>query len=239
VPRQAPLVPLLALLKLRFPDLVDPVGLVTDGAVLVDGVPAASTRTRVRADATIRLRRPPQLRGTVKLSAALAGFGVDAVGAVVLDLGAAAGGFTQALLAAGAARVYAVDAGVGQLRGWLRADPRVISLEHTNLAELGPDLIGEPVDLITLDFSYLSVADAIGQLDWQLVAPGAQLVALVKPTFELHSASLADHPDQIVAAVGIAACALMRHGWRVCGQMPSPIAGARGAIEAFVHAARR
>jgi hypothetical protein len=77
VPRHAPVVPLLALLQLRFPDLVDPVELITDGAILVDGMPAASAQARVRADATIRLPQSPQLRGTVKLSAALAAFGVD------------------------------------------------------------------------------------------------------------------------------------------------------------------
>jgi 23S rRNA (cytidine1920-2'-O)/16S rRNA (cytidine1409-2'-O)-methyltransferase len=206
--------------------------------VLVDGVPAASIRTRVRADATVKIREHRPLRGTVKLAHALAGFDVDPAGVVALDLGAAAGGFTQALLAAGAARVYAVDAGVGQLRGWLRADPRVISLERTNLADLNPRLISEPVELITMDLSYLSVAGAIGQVDRRLLAPAAQLIALVKPTFELHSAGLADHPDQVAAAADAAACALEEHGWHVRGRLPSPIGGARGAVEVFVHAAR-
>jgi 23S rRNA (cytidine1920-2'-O)/16S rRNA (cytidine1409-2'-O)-methyltransferase len=92
-------------------------------------------------------------------------------GAVALDLGAAAGGFTQALL--DAARVYAVDAGSGQLRGWLRAGPRVTSLERANLAQLNRRLIGEPVDLMTMDLSYLAVADAIGQVGRRLRAPAA------------------------------------------------------------------
>lgn len=237
MPRKAPLVSLLTLLQRRFPDLVDPAVLIKEGGVLVDGLPAASARTRVRADATVLLRRPRPLRGTVKLTAALAGFGVDAAGAVALDLGAAAGGFTQALLAAGAAQVYAVDVGVGQLRGWLRADSRVINLERTNLADLGPDLIADRVDLITVDLSYLSVAGAIGQVDPELLAPGAQVIALIKPTFELHSADLADRPDQVAAAVQLARSALEMHGWRVRGDMPSPIPGAKGAIEVFVHAA--
>jgi 23S rRNA (cytidine1920-2'-O)/16S rRNA (cytidine1409-2'-O)-methyltransferase len=236
VPRQAALVPLLTLLQRRFPDLVDPARLITEGSVLVDGIPAATTRSRVRADATVRLRASPLLRGAVKLSAALADFGIHVPGAVALDLGAAAGGFTQALLAAGAAQVYAVDVGVGQLRGWLRADSRVINLERTNLAGLGPHLIGEPVDLVTMDLSYLSVAEAIGQLDQRLLAPGAQVIALVKPTFELHSADLAERPDQVAAAADIATRALERHGWRIQGRMSSPITGAKGAIEVFVHA---
>jgi 23S rRNA (cytidine1920-2'-O)/16S rRNA (cytidine1409-2'-O)-methyltransferase len=237
VPRHAPLVALLTLLQRRFPDIDDPAQLIKDGAVLVDGVPAASLRTRVRADASILLRRPRQLRGAIKLSHALAGFGIDATGAIALDLGAAAGGFSQALLAAGAARVYAVDAGVGQLRGWLRADPRVITLERTNLAELGPDLIDEPADLITMDLSYLSVRDAIGQVDRRLMRRSAQIIALVKPTFELHSAGLADRPDQVAEATDSAARALEEHGWHVRARLPSPIEGAKGAIEVFVHAA--
>ena len=200
-------------------------------------MPAASPRTRVRADAAIRIRHPRPLRGTIKLAHALAAFGIDAAGAIALDLGAAAGGFTQALLDAGAARVYAVDAGAGQLRGWLRADPRVINLERTNLAQLGPHLISEPVNPITMDLSYLAIADAIGQIDPQVLAPAAQLIALVKPTFELHAATLADQPQQVASAVETAARALEDHGWQTLGQQPSPIPGAKGAVEMLLHAA--
>jgi 23S rRNA (cytidine1920-2'-O)/16S rRNA (cytidine1409-2'-O)-methyltransferase len=181
----------------------------------------------VRADAAIQIHHPGPLRGTIKLAHALTAFVVNAVGAIALDLGAAAGGFTQALLDAGAARVYAVDAGTGQLRGWLRTDPRVINLERTNLAQLSPRLIGEPVDLITMDLSYLAIADAIGQIDRQLLAPATQLIALIKPTFELHAAALADQPHQVTAAVDAAARALEDHGWHVLGQQQSPIPGAK------------
>jgi 23S rRNA (cytidine1920-2'-O)/16S rRNA (cytidine1409-2'-O)-methyltransferase len=233
--RHASFVALVTLLQRRFPALDDPARLIKEGAILVNGVPAASPRTRVRTDAAIRIRRPRPLRGTIKLAHALDVFGIDAAGAVALDLGAAAGGFTQALLDAGAARVYAVDAGAGQLRGWLRADPRVTSLERTNLARLGPHLIGEPVDLITMDLSYLAIADAIGQVDRQLVVAAAQLIALVKPTFELRAAALADQPRQVTAAVQAAAHALANHGWQVLGQQPSPILGAGGAVEIFLH----
>ena len=231
---RAPLVALLTLLQRRFPGLDDPARLIKEGAVLVNGVPAASPRTRVRADAAIRIRHPRLLRGTIKLAHALAAFGIDAAGAIALDLGAAAGGFTQALLEA---RIYAVDAGAGKLRGWLPADPRVINLERTNLARLGPHLITEPADLITMDLSYLAIADAIGQVDRQMLAPAAQLIALVKPTFELHAATLADKPQQVAAAAQTAARALEGHGWRILGQQPSPILGAKGAVEIFIHAA--
>jgi 23S rRNA (cytidine1920-2'-O)/16S rRNA (cytidine1409-2'-O)-methyltransferase len=234
--RHVPVVALITLLQRRLPGLDDPARLIKEGAVLVNGVPAASPRTRVRADAAIQIRHPRPLRGTIKLAHALTAFGIDAADAIALDLGAAAGGFTQALLDAGAVRVYAVDAGAGQLRGWLRADPRVINLERTNLAQLGPHLITEPADLITMDLSYLAIADAIGQLDRQLLAPAAQLIALVKPTFELHAATLADQPQQVAAAAETAAHALEDHGWHVLGQQPSPILGAKGAVEIFIHA---
>ena len=236
--RRLPFVTLLTLLERRFSGLDDPALLIKEGAVLVNGLSAASPRTRVRADAAIRIRQPRPLRGTIKLAHALAAFGVSAAGAVAADLGAAAGGFTQALLEAGAARVYAVDAGAGQLRGWLRADPRVVNLERINLAQLGPHLIGEPVDLVTMDLSYLAVAEAIGQVDRRLLAPAAQLIALVKPTFELHAATLADQPPQVAAAVQAAARALEDHRWQILGQLPSPILGAKGAVEVLLHARR-
>jgi 23S rRNA (cytidine1920-2'-O)/16S rRNA (cytidine1409-2'-O)-methyltransferase len=155
---------------------------------------------------------------------------------VALDLGAAAGGFTQALLEAGAARVYAVDAGSGQLRGWLRTDPRVVNLERTNLADVGPRLVPEPVDLVTLDLSYLALADALPQLDRAVLAPGAALLALVKPTYELHAATLADDPARVAEAVDAVRKRMSREGWAVQATVPSSIKGSRGAVEVFVHA---
>ena len=237
--KRARLLALLTLLQHRFPHLDNPARLIEQGVVWVNGVPSTNPRTRVRADAVVRIHRPRPLRGTIKLIHALTTFGVRTAGVVALDLGAAAGGFTQALLNAGAARVYAVDTGAGQLRGWLRADPRVINLERTNLAQLDRQLIGEPVELITMDLSYLAVADAIGQVDRQLLAPATQLIALIKPTFELHAATLANQPQQVAAAVRAAARALASHDWQVLGQQPSPIRGANGAVEVLMHATSR
>jgi 23S rRNA (cytidine1920-2'-O)/16S rRNA (cytidine1409-2'-O)-methyltransferase len=233
---RAPFVALITLLQSRFPSITDPSRAIACGLVLVDGAPVTNPKSRVRRTASVRVLTPKPLRGTLKLRGALAELDVRPRGMVALDLGAAAGGFTQALLEAGAARVYAVDVGSGQLRGWLRADPRVVNLERTNLADVGPRLVPEPVDLVTLDLSYLALADALPQLDPAVLAPEAALVALVKPTYELHAAKLADDPGQVAEAV-LAVCERMaRDGWAVLATVPSPITGSRGAVEVFVHA---
>ena len=231
-------VTVISLLRRRFPRLDDPVALVESGRILVNGAPCWNPQARVRADASLRVLHRKPLRGTRKLAYALDFFDIDVRGAVALDLGAAAGGFTQALLDAGARHVYAVDAGIGQLRGWLRADPRVTNLERTNLAQLSPLLISETADIVTIDLSYLAVADAVGQLDTGLLAPGAGLVALIKPTFELHSATLADRPDDVRLAVERAAKSLCQHGWDVLGEVGSPVLGAHGAVEWLLYARR-
>lgn len=231
--KRAPFVALTTLLRRRFPD-VDPSTMV--GRVQVNGVVVTNIEARVRADSAIRVLAAQPLRGTLKLAHALCAFGIDAADTSALDLGAAAGGFTQALLDSGARRVYAVDAGVGQLRGWLRADPRVVNLERTNLGQLDQNLVPEPVQLVTMDLSYLPVSGAVGQIDTRLLAPDAHLIALVKPTFELRSGALAAEPEQVATAVATAACALALRGWQVLGETRSPIAGAKGAVEAFLHA---
>jgi 23S rRNA (cytidine1920-2'-O)/16S rRNA (cytidine1409-2'-O)-methyltransferase len=236
--KRAPFVTLKALLRRRFPDIDDPARLIGQGYVLVNGAPLSNPRALVRADAAIRVLRPRPLRGTVKLAHAIDTFRLNVAGAVALDLGAAAGGFTQALLNAGAKRVYAVDAGTGQLRGWLRADRRVINLERTNLARLAPHLISDTVNVVTMDLSYLSIAGAIGQIDRRLLAADADLIALIKPTFELRAGIVAIQPHQISAAVASAAMALTHNGWEVIGRERSPILGANGAIEEFLHARR-
>jgi 23S rRNA (cytidine1920-2'-O)/16S rRNA (cytidine1409-2'-O)-methyltransferase len=236
--KRASFVALPTLLQRRFPQLVDPYGAITDGRVLVDGASVTNLASRVRTDASLRLLNSESLRGTRKLRGALESFGLTVRGAVALDLGAAAGGFTQALLHAGAARVYAVDAGSGQLRGHLRTDARVVTLERTNLSALTRRQVAEPVDVVVMDLSYLAVADALPQLDLGLLSPGAQLVVLVKPTFELHAARLAADPASVARAVALVQRAMVQHGWSAIRQEPSPITGSRGAVEVFVHAVR-
>ncbi len=135
-----------------------------------------------------------ELRGSAKLRAALDRFGVHVEGRVALDVGAAAGGFTTVLLERGAAKVYAVDAGHGQLLGSLRQDPRVVNLESTNIAELNDELVPDDIDLVTIDVSYLSLTQAVRQLRTVRLAEGADLVGLVKPMFELQLAAAPSEP---------------------------------------------
>ena len=139
----------------------------------------------MRQGAAITLRIDEPLRGEAKLKAALAAFEIIVRDRIALDVGAAAGGFTRVLLDAGARRVYAVDAGYGQLLGSIRQDTRVINLEATNLGELNTNLVPEEIDLVAMDLSYLSLGDAVPQLEANRLAARAHVVGLVKPQFEL------------------------------------------------------
>ncbi len=172
------------------------------------------------------------------MRAALSGFGVLIAGRACLDLGAAAGGFTRVLLEAGASRVYAVDAGFGQLLGSLRQDPRVVNLEATNVAALDSRLIPEAIEVLTVDVSYLALAAAVAQLDRITIAADADLIGLVKPMFELRLATAPSDPGIVGAAIARASTGIVAAGWQVVGTMPSPVLGGRGAVEALVHARR-
>jgi 23S rRNA (cytidine1920-2'-O)/16S rRNA (cytidine1409-2'-O)-methyltransferase len=178
------------------------------------------------------------LRGEAKLRAALTEFGVDVGGRTCLDVGAAAGGFTRVLLECGAARVYAVDAGFGQLLGSLRQDPRVLNLEATNVSKLDTRLVPETIDVVTIDVSYLALAAAVAQLGGIVLAGDADLVGLVKPMFELRLATAPTDPQTVAEAIDRAAAGVAAAGWHLIGTMPSPVLGGRGAVEALLHARR-
>lgn len=214
------------------PDLADPIAAIVAGDVRVDGRIVMKPASLVPVGASIVLRPAKPLRGEAKLGAALAAFHVDVHG-VAVDVGAAAGGFTRVLLAAGARRVYAVDAGHGQLLGSLRQDERVVNLERTNLAAVE---IPDTVDVVTLDLSYLALAEAVPQLDRLDLAQGADLIALVKPQFELHLSAPPTERRALRLAVEAATTGIAASGWRVAGVIESPARGARGSVEFLVWA---
>jgi len=182
-------------------------------------------------------------RGALKLQAALDHFRLDPTGRTALDIGASTGGFTDALLAGGARRVYAVENGHGQLHPRLAADARVISLERTDARVLGSHLVPEPVDAIVADVSFVSLTKV---LPAALALAGADcwLVALVKPQFEGEPGSIPrdgivkDPAAQAAAVERVATWLAGRDGWRVIGTIPSPIHGGDGNVEFLIGAVR-
>jgi len=220
------------------PEITDPVERIVAGDVLVDGAVRTNPQSLVRPGASIVLGSDVQLRGEAKLQAALSAFPVDVRGRVALDVGAAAGGFTRVLILAGARRVYAVDAGHGQLLGSLRQDARVVNLEATNLGELDLTLVPDEVDVVTIDLSYLPLREAVPQLDRVAIAKRADAIALVKPQFELGFARLPTRRSDLDRAVHRARDAFESGAWRLADVIPSPVRGARGAVEFLLHATR-
>ncbi|MFO1127679.1 MAG: TlyA family RNA methyltransferase [Rhodospirillales bacterium] len=181
-------------------------------------------------------------RGGVKLTHALDHFAIDPRDRVCLDVGASTGGFTDVLLARGAARVYAVDVGAGQLAWKLRQDARVVVLERTNARRLSAEEVPEPVDLITADVSFISLTLALPAA-MALAAADARLVALVKPQFEagrqeVGKGGIVRDPSVHARVCARAAAFFEEAGWPVLGITDSPIAGADGNREFLIAACR-
>ena len=209
------------------------------GRVLVGGAPATKPARMVEPAEPLELLGPPPRfvgRGGLKLDAALDRFAVDVVGRRALDAGASTGGFTDALLQRGAAEVVAVDVGYGQLHERLRADPRVVNLERTNVRALAPGDIGGPVDVVVADLSFISLRTVLPAL-LGLARPGADLVLLVKPQFEAGRAEAAKvkgvirDPEVQSRTLAEVTAAAIDQGAVTMGEMVSPITGADGNVE--------
>ncbi len=193
----------------------------------------------------VELLLPPRFvsRGGEKLSAALERFALDVRGARALDLGASTGGFTDCLLQAGAVSVVAVDVGRGQLHERLRRDTRVVTCEGLDVRGVTVETLGgHPVDIVTVDLSFISLRLATPSLTGDLAAPGAPLVVLVKPQFEAGRAEASRgrgvirDPSVHRRTLGEVAGALEAAGAAIMGAMPSPITGHAGNVEFFLHA---
>ncbi len=212
------------------------------GLVSVGGVALRKASDEVAGDAPIEAEAPHPWasRGGVKLAAALGAFTLDPSGLICLDVGASTGGFTDVLLARGAAKVIAVDVGHGQLDPRLAADPRVRSLEGVDARALTAEMLGEQPDAIVIDVSFIAQRLVLRHV-LTLAAEPAWLVSLIKPQFELGRADLVKGRVRSEAALE-RACAAVRaaieaQDWTVLGLIPSPILGGAGARE-FLIAAR-
>ncbi len=197
------------------------------------------------AEPVVVTGEPPRFvgRGGEKLAAALDRFGIEPAGRRALDAGASTGGFTDCLLQRGAARVVAVDVGHGQLHARLRADPRVLCCERTDVRSVSLATVGgQPVDLVVADLSFISATLAVPALVGGAVASGADIVLLVKPQFEAGRAEASRgrgvirDPAVHRRTVGEVAGALEVAGAVIMGAMPSPLTGQAGNVEFLLHA---
>ena len=210
------------------------------GSVEVDGRRGDKPGTAVGAAAVLSVagpREPFVSRAGRKLAGALDDFGLDPAGTVALDVGASTGGFTDCLLQRGAARVYAIDVGWGQLDARLRADPRVVVLERTNARHLEPKDLPEQGNFAVIDVSFISLAKVVPALV-PLLRPGSPIVALIKPQFEAGRGAVGK--GGILRDEGVRARAIERTldglaalGLKVRGSCDSQVAGVGGNREAF------
>lgn len=211
------------------------------GECRVDDEVVTKPGTPVRRDARVSFVGEPLRfvsRGGLKLEQALDASGIDVSGRVAMDVGASTGGFTDCLLQRGAARVYAVDVGYGQLAWSLRSDPRVITLERTNIRELDPASVPEPIELAVADCSFISLRKVFPAMA-PFLAPGATVVALVKPQFEagrdrLGKGGVVRDEDVRAQVIEEVTGALEALGLKVLGGVDSATPGPKGNVEYLV-----
>ena len=218
-------------------------GAIRAGKVLADGEPVLKPSQLIEEGAQITYAKahPYVSRGALKLVAALDHFGLSPEGLVCLDVGASTGGFTEVLLERGAAKVYAVDVGHGQLHPRLAGDPRVIRIDGVNARDLAPSHVAEEVDVVVADVSFIGLRLVLpGPL--KRVRSGGWLVALVKPQFEAgrewvgKDGLVKDEAARDEAVRAIAAWLGSQSGWSVLGTLESPIQGGDGNREFLVAA---
>ena len=218
--------------------------LIMAGRVAVEGLASTKAGALVPEAARVTVKESPPFvsRGGEKLAGALDHFAVSPAGQVALDTGASTGGFTHVLLTRGARRVYAVDVGYGQLDATLRHDPRVVVLERVNIRRLPQAAIPEPIDLATLDLSFISLTLVLPKILDRL-RPGGEIVALVKPQFEVGKGQVGKggvvrDPQLQQAAVQKVAAAAAALGLQVSPGFPSPLKGPKGNQEYFLYVIR-
>lgn len=216
--------------------------LIMAGRARIDGQPVTKAGAAVREDAVVELLPGPQHvgRGALKLAGALDVLAVNPAGRIAVDVGASTGGFTEVLLSRGALRVYAVDVGRAQLHESLRRDTRVHLVAGVNARYLSPSEIPEPCQLATMDVSFISVLKLLPALR-TVLTPEADIVLLVKPQFELtrrdvgRGGLVLDPELHRRALAGVAHSAHEQLDYAVVNACASPISGAEGNREFFLH----
>ena len=211
------------------------------GDVLVNDQAVTKAGSAIDARAAIRLKARSRYvsRGGFKLEKALSEFAVDVNGKTALDVGASTGGFTDCLLAHGAARVIAVDVGYGQLDWKLRKDPRVTVLEKTNIRYLEPDALPGRAELASIDVSFISLKLVLPRLKL-LLSPRHEVIALIKPQFEVGKGKVgrggvvrsSQEHERVIAAMTTAA---IEQGYHVVGVIESPLLGPKGNKEFLMY----
>lgn len=219
--------------------------LIMAGKVTVDGVAAEKPGKEVALDADLFIKEDLRYvsRGGLKLEAALDAFDIDPTGLIVLDAGCSTGGFTDCLLQRGAAHVIAVDVGYGQFNWKLRSDSRVTLIERTNIRFLEPASLPPKVDAAVADLSFISLRLILPKLA-EIVPPGGWAVPLVKPQFEVGRGDVGKggvvrDPEKIRAAVEGIKDFSETCGFRVLGEIESPVQGPKGNREFLLHLSRK
>ncbi|RJQ54400.1 MAG: TlyA family RNA methyltransferase [Actinobacteria bacterium] len=212
------------------------------GDVFANGQRVLKAGEQLPADAEIVLRKAPPYvsRGGVKLAGALDFFDIEPAGRVAADIGASTGGFTDVLLKRGVDKVYAIDVGYGQLAWSIRNDPRVVVMERTNIRRLDPSRLDTQPDIVTVDVSFISVRKILDSLI-RLLSPGGDLIVLVKPQFEgerrqVGRGGVVRDPKTHKEILGRLACEVRTAGLALESLTYSPIKGADGNIEYWLHA---
>jgi len=219
--------------------------LILAGQVLVNGQKQDKAGALVPEDGEVRILGevlPYVSRGGLKLAAALKEFGISVDGKVALDVGASTGGFTDCLLQHGARKIYAVDVGYGQMAWKIRQDPRVVTIERVNIRAIEPSLVPEPVDMAVIDVSFISLEKVVPSI-LKFLRPGAELIALIKPQFEVGreqvgKGGIVRDEAARTAAVERVTTFIRGQGFDVRGVIPSPITGQDGNVEFLIHAVR-
>jgi 23S rRNA (cytidine1920-2'-O)/16S rRNA (cytidine1409-2'-O)-methyltransferase len=209
--------------------------LIMAGEVLVAGKVVDKAGKKIPSDARLDVKAFPPFvsRGGIKLDAALSTFGVQPAGFVCIDVGASTGGFTDCLLKRGAARVYAIDVGYGQLAWSLRQDPRVVAVERANVRFLGE--LPEPASLATVDVSFISLRLVLPRVA-DLLTPSGQAIVLIKPQFEVGrglvgKGGVVRDPKLHHLAITQVVTDAARIGFAAAGVIRSPITGPAGNVE--------